>query len=397
MPKKCLLICYSDLAKDPRVLKHQKALIEAGFEVITAGVTPTGTESDFVSVHQFDFTEWLNNASKKNEFTKLTLSLFARVFNFYKYKIFKSHYFLRYWNARRVFDLLKLKKFGKLDLIIANDIETLPIAVSLASGKISVLYDAHEFHEEQYADKQFWVNYYKPLVVYLNKRYIPKANFSITVGENIALEFERLYKTRFEVILNSPPYANLKAAKAEENKIKIVHAGAYVSNRKIDDLIFMMDFLPDIYELHFLLTCGDEVLNKLKEKAKRFTNIFFHDAVEVYEVPAFLNKFDIGVALIPATTFNYDHAMPNKFFQYIQARLVTAFGPLKQITVFTEKHKTGVISEEFTAKSMAEAIKKLSTKEIDQIKENNEINAKEFCEENETLKLVNIYKQLTNK
>jgi hypothetical protein len=46
---------------------------------------------------------------------------------------------------------------------------------------------------------------------------------------------------------------------------------------------------------------------------------------------------------------------------------------------------------------MAEAIKKLSTKEIDQIKENNEINAKEFCEENETLKLVNIYKQLTNK
>lgn len=394
--KKCLIICYSDLGKDPRVLKHYRALKEAGFETSTAGVSAIGTEMNFTAIHQFNFTEWLNDFAQRNSVRKFLLSPIVKGLNFYKYKVSRRLYFIRYWNFRRIIDLISLlTKNANVDLIIANDIETLPLAICLASGKTKVLYDAHEFHEEQYADKQFWIDYMRPFIIYLNKKYIQRSSFCITIGQNIANQLVALYHVNFEVVLNAPPFENLEPSKrSDSEKIKLVHPGNYMSNRNIEELIVMMNYLPDNYELHFLLVASGAALNQLKEKARPFKNVLFHPPVGVHEVSHYVNQFDIGVALIPATTFNYDNALPNKFFQFIQARLVTAFGPLKEIAAFTKLYNTGIVSEGYTGLDLANAIKKLSLEEINRFKENNVVNSKLFCEENELVKLKKVYTHL---
>ena len=41
----------------------------------------------------------------------------------------------------------------------------------------------------------------------------------------------------------------------------------------------------------------------------------------------FANQYDVGVFLLPASFPNQVHVLPNKLFDYIQARLAVAIGP----------------------------------------------------------------------
>lgn len=393
MKKKCLLLCYTDLANDPRVIKHFEALKD-DYNIITAGTSPIGSEREFVKIEEYSLWENLNNNMQKHRITSMLFFFPLKVSNFLRFKIFKSFYFLRYWNIKRTYDLLKLFGKGDIDLIVANDLNTLPLAVALARKNTKLLYDAHEYHTEEYGERAFWVTYNRPLVQFLYQRYIRRADACITVGENIAKRYENDYDKPFSVIYNTPSYLSIPPTLAQDAVIKLVYSGMYGKNRNLDEVIKALEYLPSNYELHLLVTNADEDFKKLIENSPDRKRITVHKAVPVREVAAFLNGFDIGVHLMGAVNFNNDNALPNKYFQYIQARLVTAFGPLSEISIFTKQHQTGVICEGYKASDLAKAVLKLSREDINRIKENNNNNAKMFCEENEINKLKLIYEQV---
>lgn len=393
MKRSCLLVCYTDLAKDPRVIKHFRAL-EGHFDVYTVGLSSIGAEKDFVQISNFSVWDSLVKYSEGSKLGGILLFFPIRVGNFLRFRVFSRFYFLRYWTIGRLIDFAKMQRFKDVDLIVANDINTLPLAVALAGKKTKLVYDAHEYHSEEQAERKFWVHYNRPLIKYLYSRYIFRTDMCLTVGENIAKRYELDYGRRFEVILNASPYYDIKTIQVDQKKIKLIYSGLYGPNRNVDQIIYAMDQLPERFELHLLVTNQQESLKAIIASSASKTRIFLHQAVALKEVVPYLSQFDIGVHLMAPLNYNNENALPNKYFQYIQARLVTVFGPLKEIKQLTEKHNTGFISPGFQAADLVDVLSKVTSEEIRAIKKNNEHNAKQFCEENEIVKLKEIYKHV---
>ena len=66
-----------------------------------------------------------------------------------------------------------------------------------------------------------------------------------------------------------------------------------------------------------------------------------------------INKYDMGVFLLPPINFNYENTLPNKLFDFIQARLGIAIGPTPEMAEIVNHYKIGLVSEHFTAASLA--------------------------------------------
>ena len=77
-----------------------------------------------------------------------------------------------------------------------------------------------------------------------------------------------------------------------------------------------------------------------------------------------INAYDIGLYMIPPATFNLRMALPNKFFEFIQARLMVAAWPLEEIKPIIDAEGVGLCTDQFTVESMANALTVLTPEEI---------------------------------
>ena len=86
--------------------------------------------------------------------------------------------------------------------------------------------------------------------------------------------------------------------------------------------------------------------------------------------------------------------LPNKFFEFIQARLAIAIGPSPEMARLTKQYNLGIISKNFTPKSMAESLNSLTKEQILQYKENANQAAKILNAEREGEKLFRILEEI---
>jgi hypothetical protein len=85
-------------------------------------------------------------------------------------------------------------------------------------------------------------------------------------------------------------------------------------------------------------------------------------------LPAFLNQFDLGVFLLEPVNFNYRLALPNKLFEFIQARLGVAIGPSPEMARVVESTGCGVVAPDFRPASLAACLARLGEGEINALK-----------------------------
>ena len=79
-------------------------------------------------------------------------------------------------------------------------------------------------------------------------------------------------------------------------------------------------------------------------------------------------QYDIGLIPFKPTTFNLAHCMPNKLFEYVQARLAIVSTPLYDVGNFIRAHSCGVIAKGFESAHIADVFSCLSYKDIDSYK-----------------------------
>jgi hypothetical protein len=267
---------------------------------------------------------------------------------------------------------------NKYDLILAHDLITLPVAFNIKASQNNfpkVIVDLHEYLPSQRENSLSWRVLYQPFVNYLAKTYLPKVDGAVTVNASIAQKYMEVFKVdKPEVVRNIPKKLdNLLPSERNDGKIKIIHHGVAFPSRGTEEMIKMMEYLnPADYNLTFMLVNDehDPYLLKLKETASRFSNIEFIKPVKFSEIPNVTNKYDIGLFLLPPLTYNYHYALPNKLFEFIQARLAIAIGPSPEMKNIVEKYQVGVVSESFDPSSLANAIKILSKTEIQKFKQN---------------------------
>jgi hypothetical protein len=366
MKVKLLIIAFSPLHRDPRVHRQIVFLQDHNiFDITTAGYTASKMpDLNFVRIEL---------AERKNIKDKLLTGIKLKLGFFEKY----------YWNNDSVISAISQLKGFDFDIIIANDINTLPVALYLAkSNGAKVLIDCHEYTPREYDDQFKFSFFFKKYWDYICRTFLPKADMFTTVCGTIADEYQKNYGGDWEVITNAPFYADLNPKPVENNKIRIIHHGGLNPTRNIEKMIKLIDLLDDRFKLDFMFVNSDPgYLSKLKIIAKNNSRICFRDPVPMTEIARTINHYDIGLYLLPPAGFNNQMALPNKFFEFIQARLALAIWPSPEMAKITKEYNCGVVSDDFSVKSMAKTMNALTSEDIMHYKMNSDKAAVSLCAE----------------
>lgn len=365
-----LILSFSNLHSDPRILRQYEALKNTS-HVSTCANTPFADKNiPFYPISQ-----------------PLPYSLprkFKRLFQF----TIKNHD-AYYWddNKKRVAYNFKDHKF---DVIIANDISTLPLALRIANNKAKVLFDAHDYHPQEFEEDFKWRLFLQPFIKYLCKKYIPQADAFTTASDGFVSVFEKFTGCKPIVITNAPFYCELSTTSVDPNHIKLVSHGAAIPTRKLELMIEMMTYLDKKFYLDFLLLGDTNYINKLKKLAINNTNIRFLPPVKTTEIAKFTNSYDLGVYILSPTSLNNILLSPNKLFEYVQARIGAIVSPNQEMAKFVKKYDIGIVVKDYSPKSMAEVIENLSTAQITYFKNQAHLHAWKLSAEENIKKIQNI-------
>ncbi|RMD64348.1 glycosyltransferase [Candidatus Parcubacteria bacterium] len=248
-------------------------------------------------------------------------------------------------------------------------------------GKL--LFDAHEFSPAEFEDRLLWRLAYRRYAVELARRFAPQADAMTTVSWGIAKAWRAFCGVEPAVITNAPPYQEITPSPVQPDRIRMVHHGGAVRSRHLERMLELMALLDERFTLDLILVPGDAAyIARLKEQAKPFGNrVRFLDPVPPAEIPRFIAQYDIGLYMMPDNSLNNRYALPNKFFEFVQARLAVAVWPVSEMPMLAEKFGFGIVAEECTVSSMADSLRKLTCEDVSRLKRKADKAAREFCYE----------------
>lgn len=254
------------------------------------------------------------------------------------------------------------------DLVVANDARVLGLAHAVAERSgARVWADMHEWAPEERTHVWSWRVLVAPFMTHLCQRYLPRSGAVTTVCESIADLYGQHFGVRAEVMRNSSPFLDLRPGPVDPDAVRLVHSGAAIHGRSLETMVDVTRELGPRYTLDlYLLPGGDggRYLQELKDRAADCDRVRFRDPVAPGELPATLNAYDVGVFWIPPTHTNARYVLPNKFFDYVQARLAIAVGPSVEMARLVERHRLGVVSDGFDVRACAESLRSLDAAAI---------------------------------
>jgi glycosyltransferase involved in cell wall biosynthesis len=376
--KKVLILCYSNLASDPRVQRQIAALMQ-DFSIEACAIGDTGIDS--ISFYKI--------------YVMPSYSLSRKIKRFFQFVL--RRYDEYYWDdyKKKLVAELSPKKY---DVIIANDIRTLPLALGIASNYSKVYFDSHDYHPEEFNDELKWKLMFKPYILFLCKKYIPKATAFSTSSQSIAKGYQKFIGIMPYVVTNATNYYDVQPNPTKEDNIKLIHHGAAIEGRKIEVMIETMKYLDKRYSLYLMLTGkGSKYYKRLKTVASGSSNIFFLDPIPFNDIIPSINKYDIGFYCLADSNFNNRNLLPNKIFEFIQARLCVVVSPTYEMAELVNEYQLGVVSSGFNSSDMADAIKNLTRENIMQYKQNSHLAAKTLTSKPNLEKIHSIVSTLAGK
>lgn len=340
-----VVVSFSDLSLDPRVNRQIRFLADRCRVIAVGYADPAIPGVEFMQVSR----------GRKNLVEKANAAIHLLTGRYEEY----------YWNQARVRMALELLRDVDADVIIANDVDALPLALRVARGA-KVIFDAHEYSPRQFENRWTFRLFFQRYLTYLCHTYIPRVDGMMTVGEEIARQYERDTSVRPVVVTNAPDYEDLRPGPvAPQGRIRLVHHGSASPDRKIENMIRAMDYLGEGYELDLLLVGGRPCYRRRLERlaaARPYVRLL--EPVPMRELPRFLNQYDMGVYLLEPRSFNMRFALPNKIFEFIQARLAVAVGPSPEMARLVQQYGVGIVAREFSPESIAESIRACSREDI---------------------------------
>ena len=374
--KNVLILVLSNLRHDARVRRQLNALKANYKTAIICFDGDSSPEYELIAIQP----------------TKLTLlrKFIASVFLLLRlhsiaYKILHNYNFV----VQRLSD-------RRFDVIIANDVETLPLAFEFP-GSPKIIFDAHEYAPRHFEDKKMWRLFFQDFNTWICKKYIPLTAAMTTVGKGLAQEYEKHFSMKPVVITNANNFMDLSPSPMVDNKIRLVHHGIATPSRKLELMIEMMSLLDDRFTLDLILMVPGfaskttrQYIDYLRRLAQSDPRIKIVPPVSSNEVVSTVHKYDVGVFLIPPINFNYQNTLPNKLFDFIQARLAVAIGPTPEMAQIVNQYNTGVVSKDFTPQSLATELNKLTKSDIENYKRNSGKAAAELNAEANAKKLNDI-------
>ncbi len=287
-----LIIVSSDPRYDTRSTKFLKTLSESGYKAKLVGVCSEGEPERTDTLVRIP----VNSKSGKKFFI-----------DFYR-------------------NVIPEARATSAKLIIAGDLFSLPPAIigkrrySTATNPVRLIYDSKELYRELPSLKvkktsfMFW-----SLVEASAIRYVDAA---FTVNKSIGEILGTRWDVPFTVIRNVPDKAPKPGLTKSFDKITLAFSGGLQPGRGLPSLVKLLTLLPEKYELEFI---GDgalkDELSQLSTSFRVSNRVRFLGRVPSAEVVPELSKAHLGIYLMENSGLCHYLALPNKFFQFITARL----------------------------------------------------------------------------
>ena len=276
-----------------------------------------------------------------------------------------------------IIDVLRKVAF---DLAFANDLTSINVVVPLArEKKAKIIYDAHEFSPGQRVlnEDTAWSLYF---AAYKLGKYLPLCDQIMTACESSSIEHRKWFDIKLPTtITNAPHYIDLSPTPLDGDRVRLVHHGIASRPRALELMIDTVLLLDERFSLDFYLVTPDlAYFEELQTRCQGSERIRFQPTVPSAKISESINRYDMGFYILPAVNFNQKYALPNKFFEFIQARLGVAIGPSPEMMSYLHKYKIGVVAADFTPAAMAAALAGITVESLAEYKSNSHRHAAEL-------------------
>ncbi|MBC7389237.1 MAG: glycosyltransferase [Opitutaceae bacterium] len=252
-------------------------------------------------------------------------------------------------NLRLFFYLL----FSKADIITANDLDTIfPCYLVSRLKKIRLVYDSHEYFTElpELQKKKFT----RAIWLKLEEALFSKLKYISTVGNFIAEAYSKKYNVPVSVIRNMPLKVDNPVCNSKTNII--IYQGAVNVGRGIELMIKAFAYLPE-YELWII---GDGLIFKnILEQCKSSNNVKVLGKKTFQELPLLTSQGMLGLSLEEDLGLNYRYSLPNKIFDYVNARIPVIVSDLPEMRALVEKYNIGLVLFNRSPEALSKLIKSI--------------------------------------
>lgn len=326
MSKRIIISVTNDLSIDQRVHRVAKTLHEAGHDVLVVGRKRRAS----VSLDERPYR------------VKRLRMLFDKGKLFYAEHAFRLFWFLL---------------FRKADIYLSNDLDTL-LANYWASffRRKTLVYDTHEYWTEipellqRPGTRKMWLR--------LEKWLFPRVDKAYTVNQSIADIYSAKYGLEVVSIRNLPLRKPLPPARAEPGNI-LLYQGALNVGRGVDLMIKAMHHLPE-YRLWIIgFGTEDQRLPELMRAEGLEDRVKFFGFVPFAELSQYTVQAAVGLSLEADMGASYHYALPNKVFDYVQARVPVIASDLPEMKRVVEAQGIGRLlpADRRTPEALAELVR----------------------------------------
>ena len=303
--------------------------------------------------------------------------LFPRVIKFFYLLHFSSFFSIKSTDFKYLlkpssFSVFRKIKDKQFDIIILHHIDLLPVLSYFKKKRnFKLVVNLHEYYPKEFEDQQNWSvmgDYWGGLCEY----FLKNVDYFLSVNKSIGDEFIKTFNLNHQLFFTFPNvkcFENLELINNKGNIISLIHHGAAIPSRNIERMIKLMSFLPENYVLYFmLLKRNPDYYDSLKRYQS--SRIKFIEPVSFNNIIKVINEFDIGLYYLNPSNFNEENSLPNKFFEFIQARLCIAISPIEEMKNILLENKLGIVSDNFSEEDLANKIMGLTRLDIFNFKKN---------------------------
>ncbi|MES2800844.1 MAG: glycosyltransferase [Bacteroidota bacterium] len=333
--KKIFVSVSNDLYTDNRVNKVCHFLCEQGYEVVLVG------------------------RKRKN-----SQVLAPRPYQTKRFRLLfdKGPLFYAALNVRLFFFLL----FKKVDILLSNDLDTLPANYLASKFKRNtrLVYDTHEYFTEvpeliaRPKVRKIWLG--------IEKRIFPKLETIYTVNQSIANKYQVRYGKKVHIVRNVGPKwipieikSRASLGLPEDQFLVILQGSGINVDRGAEEAI---EAIQEIENAVLVFVGDGDVIPSLKKEvvAKKLEKkVLFFGKRPYEEMMQYTHACDIGLSLDKPLSENYLYSLPNKIFDYIQAGTPIICTNLPEVSAVVTRYDVGLVLPKMDVHSLTIALKSL--------------------------------------
>ncbi|HEV7284593.1 MAG TPA: glycosyltransferase [Kaistia sp.] len=308
-------------------------------------------------------------------------------------------FYLKVPEVRRLYEITRLVK---ADIYLANDWHTLPIAMRAARETGNFFgYDTHEYALEEYRYRLAWRLFRRPLARSVERVGFRGALVTSTVSAGIAEDMAREYglSAPLLVIRNTPDRRDVEFRPCDGMMTVIFH-GLIARDRGLEDCIRSVALWRPEFKFVLRGPVSAEYRAELDAIARECgvtDRVDFLPPVPMIDLIREAAKADIGISTPPKTSKHNIYALPNKFFEYIQAGLALCIADLPDMGKIVKRHDLGLLIPEVTPEHIAQTINNFTVESVNRFKENSRLAAAELNWQVERQRLVGAYTDALNR